>query len=64
MHRAMRSPPISGHQSLKEIQRYTKAADQARLARAALERIANKSVKPEPDEVSKPLTPLAKTAEG
>jgi integrase len=55
---------ISGHQSLKEIQRYTKAADQARLARAALERIANKSVKPEPDEVSKPLTPLAKTAEG
>jgi integrase len=55
---------ISGHQSLKEIQRYTKAADQARLARAALERIANKSVKPEPGEVSKPLTPLAKTAEG
>jgi len=55
---------ISGHQSLKEIQRYTKAADQARLARAALERIANKGVKPEPGEVSKPLTPLAKTAEG
>jgi integrase len=55
---------ISGHQSLKEIQRYTKAADQARLARAALERIANKSVKPQPDEVSKPLTPLAKTVEG
>jgi hypothetical protein len=29
---------ISGHKSLKEVQRYTKAADQARLARAAMER--------------------------
>ena len=54
----------SGHMSLKEVERYTKAADQARLARSALERIGNKSVKPEPDEVSNPLTPLPKTAEG
>lgn len=52
---------ISGHKSLKEIQRYTKAADQAKLARAAMERIANKSVKPDRGEVSKPLTPLLKT---
>jgi integrase len=29
---------ISGHASLKEVERYTKAADQARLARAAMER--------------------------
>jgi integrase len=29
---------ISGHVSLKEVERYTKAADQARLARAAMER--------------------------
>jgi integrase len=53
---------ISGHKSLKEVQRYTKAADQARLARAAMERIANKSVKSEPGEVSKPLKQLAKKA--
>jgi hypothetical protein len=54
---------ISGHKSLKEIQRYTSAADQARLARAALERMGNRSVKSEPGEVSKPLKPLAKTAD-
>jgi integrase len=29
---------ISGHASLKEVERYTKAADQTRLARAAMER--------------------------
>jgi integrase len=29
---------VSGHRSLKEIQRYTEAADQARLARAAMAR--------------------------
>jgi integrase len=54
---------ISGHKSLKEIQRYTSAADQARLARAAMERMGNESVKSEPTEVSKHLKPLAKTAE-
>src|SRR5262249_12573378 len=32
---------ISGHKTLKEVERYTKGADQARLARAAMERIGN-----------------------
>jgi integrase len=31
---------ISGHKSLKEVERYTKAADQERLARAAVARLA------------------------
>jgi integrase len=31
---------ISGHASLREVERYTKAADQAKLARAAMERQA------------------------
>jgi integrase len=53
---------ISGHKSLKEVERYTRAADQARLARAAMERTGNKSVKPEPGEVSNSLKQLPKTA--
>jgi integrase len=53
---------ISGHKTLKEVERYTKGADQARLARAAMERIGNESVKSEPGEVSKPLKQLAKIA--
>ena len=53
---------ISGHKSLVEVERYTKAADQVRLARAAMERIANESVKPEPSGVSKSLDQLAKKA--
>ena len=32
---------ISGHKTLSEVQRYTSAADQARLARSAMERIGN-----------------------
>jgi len=32
---------ISGHKTLKEVERYTKAADQARLARNAIARIGN-----------------------
>ena len=51
---------ISGHKSLKEVERYTKAADQVRLARAAMERFGSESVKPEPVEVSKPLKQLPK----
>ena len=51
---------ISGHKTLSELERYTKAADQGRLAKAAMERIANQSVKPEPTEVSKPLSRLQK----
>jgi integrase len=47
---------ISGHKTLSEVQRYTNAADQARLAKAAMERMGNQSVKPEPGEVSKPLS--------
>jgi integrase len=47
---------VSGHKTLSEVQRYTGAADQARLARTAMERIGNQSVKPEPGEVSKPLS--------
>ena len=47
---------ISGHKTLSEVQRYTNAADQARLAKAAMERIGNQGVKPAPGEVSKPLS--------
>lgn len=32
---------ISGHTSLKEVERYTKAADQQRLARNAMKRSQN-----------------------
>jgi integrase len=32
---------ISGHQTLSEVERYTKAADQQRMAQAALERLKN-----------------------
>ena len=49
-------------QTLKEVERYTKAADQARLARAGMERIGIESVKAVPVEVSKPLKPLPKKA--
>jgi integrase len=55
---------ISGHRTLKEVERYTKGADQARLARAAMERIGNESVKSEPGEVSKPLNEHTKKAAG
>jgi integrase len=53
---------ISGHKTLSEVQRYTRGADQARLARAAMERIANESVKPVPGEVSKSLSRQEKKA--
>jgi Phage integrase family len=51
---------ISGHATLGEVQRYTKAADQARMARAAMERQqaaarndpATFAVKPDPAEMS------------
>jgi integrase len=46
---------ISGHKTLSELQRYTQASNQAKLANAAMGRMANKSVKPVPGEVSKPL---------
>jgi hypothetical protein len=53
---------ITGHSSLKEVERYTKAADQARLAGAGMERIGTGSVKPVPGEVSNALSPLPKKA--
>jgi hypothetical protein len=34
---------ITGHASLREIARYTKAADQQRLARAAMEKVSAKA---------------------
>jgi integrase len=52
---------LTGHASLREIERYTKAADQAKLARAAMaktaarEQTGTESVKPDAGEVSKPL---------
>jgi integrase len=51
---------ISGHKTLSEVQRYTNAANQARLAQTAMERIRNQSVKPVAAEVSKPLNGLQK----
>ena len=56
---------ITGHASLREVERYTKAADQARMARnamaktAAREQTEVKSVEPEWSAVSKPLKALA-----
>jgi hypothetical protein len=53
---------VSGHVSLKEVERYTKKADQRRLAREALgEQNASESVKSDPPEVSNPLNRLAET---
>jgi hypothetical protein len=55
---------MTGHASLQEIERYTRAADQARMARAAIaktaaqEQIGVKSVKPDAGEVSNPLKAL------
>ena len=55
---------ISGHRTLKEIERYTKTADQARLAKVAMERIGHESVKSKRGEVSNPLNGQAKKAAG
>jgi len=52
---------LTGHASLREIERYTRAADQASMARAAMAKTATReqngmeSVKPDPGEVSNPL---------
>jgi integrase len=57
---------LTGHASLREVERYTKAADQIRMARSAMakttmgEQKAKESVKPEPAKVSKPLKVLTK----
>jgi integrase len=39
---------ITGHASLREIARYTKAADQARLAVSAMDKVRTSTVKPDP----------------
>jgi integrase len=53
---------VSGHKTLKEVERYTRAADQRRLAREALlgEQNGSESVEPERVRVSKPLIGLRK----
>ena len=57
---------ITGHASLREVERYTKAVDQARMARSAMakttagEQTEAESVKLEPSQVSNPLKGLAK----
>ena len=38
----MRQPEIYGHATLKEVERYTKAADQKRLARAGMSKLADR----------------------
>jgi integrase len=56
---------ITGHTTLREVERYTKAADQARMARSAMaktgarEQTEAKSVEAEQVAVSKPLKLLA-----
>jgi len=50
---------ITGHKTLAEVERYTRAADQERLARQAIERQSkNKSSKPELDEVANTIDEL------
>jgi hypothetical protein len=34
---------VTGHQSLKEVERYTRAAEQKRLARAAIRQLPRRS---------------------
>jgi integrase len=59
---------MTGHKSLREVEHYTRAADQVRLAKAAMaktgptpgEQNRTQSVKSDPVEVSNPLEKLAK----
>jgi integrase len=55
---------LTGHKSLREVERYTRAADQTRLAKAAMakagEQNRTQSVKPNATEVSNPLKVLRK----
>jgi hypothetical protein len=48
---------MTGHKSLREVEHYTRAADQARLAKAAMAKAGEqnrmKSVEPDAAEVSK-----------
>src|SRR5580700_4990496 len=50
---------ISGHKTLRMVQRYTEAADQERMARAAIEQLGNESVTHlEPPTYTPQLNPL------
>jgi integrase len=57
---------MTGHNSLREVERYTKAADQVRMAKSAMaktttaEQTGTQSVKPDPVKVSNPLKILTK----
>jgi integrase len=53
---------VSGHKTLKEIERYTRGADQRRLAREALlgEQNGTESVEPQRARVSKSMKVLGK----
>jgi integrase len=52
---------ITGHKTLAEVERYTRAADQERLARQAIQRQSeNKSGKPELDKVANTTRELSK----
>jgi integrase len=55
---------ISGHKTLALVAHYTDAVDQAALARDAMARIGNKTVKPDPAEVSNALRSLDKKQQG
>ncbi|GAA0569527.1 tyrosine-type recombinase/integrase [Caenispirillum bisanense] len=45
---------ITGHKTLKEVERYTLAADQERLAASAMERIAHGQLANHPEQLAKP----------
>jgi integrase len=51
---------ISGHKTLKEVERYTKRYDRERAAREAMAQMVNAAVKPEPRALSTPLKNLQK----
>ncbi len=52
---------ITGHKTLAEVERYTRAAEQERLARQAIKRQSeNRSGKPEPDQVANSIDELSK----
>jgi integrase len=52
---------ITGHKTLAEVERYTRAAEQERLARQAIKRQSqNKSGKPGPDKVANTTDELTK----
>ena len=51
---------VSGHKTLKEVERYTKQYDRARAAREAMAQMVNAPVKPDPGALSTSLRNLQK----